>query len=464
MTPDQTRAVLTVALMAAFADGLKDDRERTAHQGARRPPAGRRHRPRRALPGGAARASRSSPTSCARSPPTRARAVRLRDGGRASSTPTARTPAPKARSSTELAQTLGLPAAAARDYVAEADAIAAVPGVPAAGAATAAVPAPAAARRRPWMPPRSTSRSSTRRSPTPRWSCCPNRSRRWRSCRCRCASSTRSARRTATSSTRGTSRNSSPRSAWASPASTSSSSAASCWAACSAAVLGGMGRGVGRQAASSGMAFASTWALGQVAKQYYASGRKLDIEKLKPAFTPLVQQGQSMIQQYGPQIAERAKTINVKSLPQLIASRLTRTCERRPLRPRGGEDRRGHRSRRAVEGEADRQRRQRGASRTARTTSATRRCRRSRETASARPRSPAGPMHMYEVMNANIGTTTAAGCRTSAHASAAIAAPAASGEPQPARDELHEADARTTRRAIVAPTKFAIITTPNQTP
>ena len=84
------------------------------------------------------------------------------------------------------------------------------------------------------------------------------------------------------------------------------------------AVLGGVGRGVGRQAASSGMAFASTWALGQVAKQYYASGRKLDMEKLKQAFTPLVQQGQSMIQQYGPQIAERAKTINVKSLPQLI--------------------------------------------------------------------------------------------------------------------------------------------------
>jgi uncharacterized protein (DUF697 family)/tellurite resistance protein len=83
-------------------------------------------------------------------------------------------------------------------------------------------------------------------------------------------------------------------------------------------VLGGMGRTVGRQAASSGMAFASTWALGQVAKQYYASGRKLDMEKLKASFTPLVQQGQSMLQQYGPQIGERARTINVKSLPQLI--------------------------------------------------------------------------------------------------------------------------------------------------
>ncbi|MCL4764590.1 MAG: GTPase, partial [Burkholderiales bacterium] len=83
-------------------------------------------------------------------------------------------------------------------------------------------------------------------------------------------------------------------------------------------VLGGMGRTIGKQAASSGMAFASTWALGQVARQYYASGRKLDMEKLKSAFTPLVQQGQTMIQQYGPQISERARSINVRSLPQLI--------------------------------------------------------------------------------------------------------------------------------------------------
>jgi hypothetical protein len=83
-------------------------------------------------------------------------------------------------------------------------------------------------------------------------------------------------------------------------------------------VLGGLGRAAGRQAASSGMAFASTWAIGQVAKQYYASGRRLDMDKLKAAFAPLVQQGQSMMQQYGPQIAERAKSINVKALPQLI--------------------------------------------------------------------------------------------------------------------------------------------------
>ena len=85
-------------------------------------------------------------------------------------------------------------------------------------------------------------------------------------------------------------------------------------------VLGGMGRTVGRQAASSGMAFATTWALGQVAKQYYGGGRTLDLAKLKASFEPLVQQGQSLVQRYGGEIAERVRTIDVRNLPALVKS------------------------------------------------------------------------------------------------------------------------------------------------
>jgi uncharacterized protein (DUF697 family)/tellurite resistance protein len=84
-------------------------------------------------------------------------------------------------------------------------------------------------------------------------------------------------------------------------------------------VLGGIGGALGRQAASSGMAFATTWAIGQLAKQYYAGGRTLDAARLKQAFTPLVEQGQSMIARYGPAIEERARSINVRKLPQLIS-------------------------------------------------------------------------------------------------------------------------------------------------
>ncbi len=83
-------------------------------------------------------------------------------------------------------------------------------------------------------------------------------------------------------------------------------------------VLGGVGRAVGHQTASSGMAFATTWALGQLAKQYYGGGRTLDAAKLKAAFAPLLEQGQGLISQYGGAIAERARTIDVRNLPALI--------------------------------------------------------------------------------------------------------------------------------------------------
>ena len=85
-------------------------------------------------------------------------------------------------------------------------------------------------------------------------------------------------------------------------------------------VLGGVGRAVGHQTASSGMAFATTWALGQLAKQYYSGGRTLDAAKLKAAFAPLLAQGQGLISQYGGAIAERARTIDVRNLPALIKS------------------------------------------------------------------------------------------------------------------------------------------------
>ena len=83
-------------------------------------------------------------------------------------------------------------------------------------------------------------------------------------------------------------------------------------------VLGGVGRAVGHQTASSGMAFATTWALGQLAKQYYGGGRTLDAAKLKAAFAPLLEQGQGLIGRYGGEIAERARTIDVRNLPALI--------------------------------------------------------------------------------------------------------------------------------------------------
>ena len=83
-------------------------------------------------------------------------------------------------------------------------------------------------------------------------------------------------------------------------------------------VLGGIGRAAGNQTASSGMAFATTWALGQLAKQYYGGGRELDAGKLKAAFAPLFEQGRGLIDRYSGEIAARARTIDVQNLPALI--------------------------------------------------------------------------------------------------------------------------------------------------
>jgi uncharacterized protein (DUF697 family)/tellurite resistance protein len=83
-------------------------------------------------------------------------------------------------------------------------------------------------------------------------------------------------------------------------------------------IAGGIGRSIGNQAASSGMAFASTWALGQVARQYYAGGRTLDADRLRAAFGPLLNQARELGTRYAGEIQKRAQTIDLTNLPALI--------------------------------------------------------------------------------------------------------------------------------------------------
>jgi len=85
-------------------------------------------------------------------------------------------------------------------------------------------------------------------------------------------------------------------------------------------VLGTVGRAAGRQAASSGVAFATTWALGQVAKQYYGGGRRLDTAGLRAAFAPLLDQGRGMLSRYAPEIERRAAGIDRNRLRELVSS------------------------------------------------------------------------------------------------------------------------------------------------
>ena len=72
--------------------------------------------------------------------------------------------------------------------------------------------------------------------------------------------------------------------------------------------------GLGRQATSSAMAFATTWALGQVARRYCAGGRTMGTATLKDAFAGQLSQAKSMQAQYLPQMHERARTLDVQQV------------------------------------------------------------------------------------------------------------------------------------------------------
>jgi uncharacterized protein (DUF697 family) len=81
---------------------------------------------------------------------------------------------------------------------------------------------------------------------------------------------------------------------------------------------GGLGRTVGRQAASSGLTFATTYAIGRVAQRYYASGRTLDAASLKETFTALVAEARGLAPKYQSQIEHAAQTIDTRNLVSLV--------------------------------------------------------------------------------------------------------------------------------------------------
>ncbi|RYE80468.1 MAG: GTPase [Oxalobacteraceae bacterium] len=81
---------------------------------------------------------------------------------------------------------------------------------------------------------------------------------------------------------------------------------------------GGMARGIGNQAVSSGMSFASTYALGQVAKRYYAGGRTLSTQMLKDSYANVMQEGKQLQAQYLPAIQEKARTLDTAKILAMV--------------------------------------------------------------------------------------------------------------------------------------------------
>jgi uncharacterized protein (DUF697 family)/tellurite resistance protein len=77
---------------------------------------------------------------------------------------------------------------------------------------------------------------------------------------------------------------------------------------------GGMLGGLMGQATGSAFAFASTYAIGQVAKKYYASGRTLTAAQLKDVFSTMLENGRSMQGRYSGDILQRSRQVNLSEL------------------------------------------------------------------------------------------------------------------------------------------------------
>ena len=81
---------------------------------------------------------------------------------------------------------------------------------------------------------------------------------------------------------------------------------------------GGLLRGAGKQAVSSGMSFASTYALGHVAKRYYGSGRTLTTQMLRDTYDSIMQDGQRLKDQYLPDMQNQARTLDTQKVMALV--------------------------------------------------------------------------------------------------------------------------------------------------
>lgn len=78
--------------------------------------------------------------------------------------------------------------------------------------------------------------------------------------------------------------------------------------------VGGLGRGVTGIAFS----FATTYALGHVAMQYYAGGRRMTRPMLEAAFQSMLSQAKGIEQQYRGQIEEQSRTLDVGRIVEMV--------------------------------------------------------------------------------------------------------------------------------------------------
>ena len=85
-------------------------------------------------------------------------------------------------------------------------------------------------------------------------------------------------------------------------------------------VAGGLGRGLGRVGAGAAFSFATTYALGQLAKRYYAGGRQMNSALIQQTYQSLLGQAKQLQGQYSPEIEQKARTLDAGQVMQMVRS------------------------------------------------------------------------------------------------------------------------------------------------
>ena len=83
-------------------------------------------------------------------------------------------------------------------------------------------------------------------------------------------------------------------------------------------VGGGLGRGLGSVATGAAFSFATTYALGTLARRYYAGGRQMNTALLRSTYESLLTDAKQLQQQNLTQIREKARTLDLAQVMALV--------------------------------------------------------------------------------------------------------------------------------------------------
>ena len=80
---------------------------------------------------------------------------------------------------------------------------------------------------------------------------------------------------------------------------------------------GRIGRGIGSASAGAAVTFATTYALGRVAVRYYGSGRSISVAELKQTFGELLEEGKALFPRYAAEAEQQASTLEAEGVSNL---------------------------------------------------------------------------------------------------------------------------------------------------